>query len=915
MASIGAHVYGGERNSASVIGKFGNLYPDYEAAFDMDLTSVNTPGATATAAVKYVRVPTKGMNATKQPDNSLDQRLFDIAMSKATLLSVSTTRQRKRSQLVNDQLYRYAAPLASIAIASADSYRAATQYGAEGFGTADLTNSGITEGAICSEAAFSAVLQMGTDRCERSGIFKGMREAIAKEYGAVQKIAPRLLSTITDPVLRICLKTVSKQGAESHYENAENGAEATFDQQGKDYMSKHFSTLIARIKYRTPKYKSGAESTADGIGAEGSAQVSDEYVTDWFPGMHCWVKVGSPHPKTDAATDEEAFLDKRGLFPKPRPFIYQSALDFALAGKWSGLDEDLKQTLTRTLPEIAAEADYPPERVQEAIDAGPESLMTMMKNVDFANSLMRAMRKRQQKSSGEEIGPLMKLLAKQRTRPQPQRSGTEELYGRSLRDPRNTSRYSQSALGSKGGRPYRREGAEAYGDEEGLVTEKMLRYPEYPLERDPRRSDFIRGQMQPWNYPPWNYPIGTYPPGRDPNGPWTRDIKPWEQPGALWQAQIWDLVKNKGARAEGSFGQEESWLGKVAQKTIKVISSKTVKDLAKRGAKGVGKAVVRGAADAAVTHVLNGSAEEATTAEAYDGEKTLEEADASDFAEALEEALALEIEETLEQAAVQPQAEASSGEESAFIKLYSIAARHLAKEILRRPKEEAFEAEEGGGLTETAMSVEEAIGMIAGPAITSVLRPVGGWVGKQVAAESAGKIPNGSISKSVGDVADAGLNEFLDRGKKKQLYEAIFMGGCFGMGKKPQFPVPVRGIPRGTAMLRKQDFVLEELLEAVSLVPEADIEEAAPLSSAAETLAGAADRAILGKAALAAVMQVPADDLGEEFWDTFIDTVTTITPMVLEAAPEVYTNVKPVVSRLLKASRYKPSAELINTGE
>ena len=39
LVSIGAHVYGGTHNSASVIGKYGNPYYDYIAAFDLPLTN------------------------------------------------------------------------------------------------------------------------------------------------------------------------------------------------------------------------------------------------------------------------------------------------------------------------------------------------------------------------------------------------------------------------------------------------------------------------------------------------------------------------------------------------------------------------------------------------------------------------------------------------------------------------------------------------------------------------------------------------------------------------------------------------------------------------------------------------------------------------------------------------------------
>ncbi|KAK6075472.1 ATP synthase F1 [Seiridium cupressi] len=63
LVSIGVHVYGGEPNSASVIGLYGNPFLDYVAAFDMHAEKVSLPGATSTPGVQYITVPT-----SKTPD-------------------------------------------------------------------------------------------------------------------------------------------------------------------------------------------------------------------------------------------------------------------------------------------------------------------------------------------------------------------------------------------------------------------------------------------------------------------------------------------------------------------------------------------------------------------------------------------------------------------------------------------------------------------------------------------------------------------------------------------------------------------------------------------------------------------------------------------------------------------------------
>lgn len=61
--AIGVHVYGGDPNSASVIGMYGNPFLDYVAAFDLHARKVQLPGAASTPGIQYVTVPT-----SKTPD-------------------------------------------------------------------------------------------------------------------------------------------------------------------------------------------------------------------------------------------------------------------------------------------------------------------------------------------------------------------------------------------------------------------------------------------------------------------------------------------------------------------------------------------------------------------------------------------------------------------------------------------------------------------------------------------------------------------------------------------------------------------------------------------------------------------------------------------------------------------------------
>lgn len=227
MASIGAHVYGGAINSASVIGVYGNLYPDYEAAFDMKLTTVHTPGLTSTDGVKYVRVPTTAKNTsattTAKDAGLLDKRIFDNAWDRATKFSAPLQSGHRDRPSALKMIGPHTAALTSIAIATAKAYaenKYATLSGSEL--QREMAASGVAERAIVAEAAFSAILKIGAEPLKAMGFKKKMSKMIVNDYGAVQKIAPHLMGAVTEPALRICLDLLTKENR--------GGEEANFGQ-------------------------------------------------------------------------------------------------------------------------------------------------------------------------------------------------------------------------------------------------------------------------------------------------------------------------------------------------------------------------------------------------------------------------------------------------------------------------------------------------------------------------------------------------------------------------------------------------------------------------------------------------------------------------------------------------------------
>ena len=103
--------------------------------------------------------------------------------------------------------------------------------------------------------------------------------------------------------------------------------------------------------------------------------------------------------------------------------------------------------------------------------------------------------------------------------------------------------------------------------------------------------------------------------------------------------------------------------------------------------------------------------------------------------------------------------------------------------------------------------------------------------------------------------------------------------------------VPIVGTPFGLPILAKMVGAITESTEAESAIPSA-------LSSN-----DLAKRALVGEAALQALMKLPPQKLEEEgFFDMITDAVKKIAPIVVKVAPTVISNLSPAIGGIIKAA-------------
>ena len=279
LASIGAHVYGGTFNSASVIGKLGNPYNDYIAAFSLpkisdglDLVPVTAPPAVELSAAKGTRaslVPTithtgSYLSGDASVSSSTNRSNLNGSFTNGSSVkgaADSPSRQLKRSSargntqsLMDEEGFfdfmkdalRVGAPLvgsvlktglplamgplggpigalAGLALNAAGKLAETTE--AESSFDMASVHDGAMEKAILGEAALTAIQTINLHPEDEESIFSDMKDYIAKAAPTVKKIAPHIMGAMMEPALRIALNSLH-----TYNEKGTSGTEAFDDE-------------------------------------------------------------------------------------------------------------------------------------------------------------------------------------------------------------------------------------------------------------------------------------------------------------------------------------------------------------------------------------------------------------------------------------------------------------------------------------------------------------------------------------------------------------------------------------------------------------------------------------------------------------------------------------------------------------
>ncbi|KAH0536484.1 hypothetical protein FGG08_006637 [Glutinoglossum americanum] len=235
MVSIGVHVYGGDVNSASVIGIYGNVFEDYIAAFNTAPTK--GPAVGSIPGLSFIRVTPSRAKAlpgtiangevanghlkahrVSTGESTLEDDegfLGDVAHTIKVGLRVGTPILGNILQaglpIAFGPIGAPIGALAGIALRAAGK-AAESEVAGESFSIDTIQADGLVERAILGEAALAGVMSMSKTALEEEGVFSKMTDFIKKSSPTVKVVAPKVMGVVMEPALRIALEALSEQG-------------------------------------------------------------------------------------------------------------------------------------------------------------------------------------------------------------------------------------------------------------------------------------------------------------------------------------------------------------------------------------------------------------------------------------------------------------------------------------------------------------------------------------------------------------------------------------------------------------------------------------------------------------------------------------------------------------------------------
>ena len=333
MVSIGAHVYGGTINSASVIGKFGNPYQDYIAAFGLPLpnqalnlipvtgnTSISAPvpsgygssipgsmavtGPVICEICKTRKVETqqtapaqhasRGLIASHQQQSHSGHQGRTSTMSKLVSSQGRGTTVQGHLHGSDEEGFMDVLKVVSSALPTGLGLIGGGPIGAlAGFAlntastiTAESTNAestvdseslheGSMERAILAEATLSALQSAELHPDLEESIFSDMKDTVMKALPVIRKAAPRVMGAMMEPALKIALDSLH-----NYTQKVASGAES-FEAVSAEPLPPHilYTSAIDQLADRQAEAFLGQlhsalqqnlqESAMDGDGEEG----------------------------------------------------------------------------------------------------------------------------------------------------------------------------------------------------------------------------------------------------------------------------------------------------------------------------------------------------------------------------------------------------------------------------------------------------------------------------------------------------------------------------------------------------------------------------------------------------------------------------------------------------------------------
>ena len=264
LVSIGAHVYGGALNSASVIGKYGNPYGDYIAAFGLPLpndslnlipvtgnrsisapvpagygssipVSMVTTGPTRHASqVQHSQrsvVPQTPTRAQRERGSTMTKLIKNGGVAQGRNVIAKSERTAAEEEGFMEVLRIVAStglgivggPIGALAgfALNAASNLIAESVAAESALDESTINEGSMERAILAEATLSALQSAELPPGLEESIFDDIKDTVMKALPVIRKAAPHVMGAMMEPALKIALDSLhnynqrSAAGAES----------------------------------------------------------------------------------------------------------------------------------------------------------------------------------------------------------------------------------------------------------------------------------------------------------------------------------------------------------------------------------------------------------------------------------------------------------------------------------------------------------------------------------------------------------------------------------------------------------------------------------------------------------------------------------------------------------------------------